>query len=184
VLSRVPTGTYLALTTTSGNWYGVLMQDRTVGWLRKSAVDLLDFAVVSNQPIGPLQSAGEPPVLAGGHQAILQTAYYYLGVPYKWGGTSDNGMDCSAFVRKCFQAVGISLPRTSREQINVGMNVDPSQLQACDRLYFANKSGTITHTGIYIGDGYFIHSSSSRGGVAVSRLNEPMYRKMFAGARR
>ena len=183
-LSRVPAGTYLALTKIAGDWYGVLMTDRRTGWLRKSAVDLLDYEVVANQPIGPSPQLGQPPVLNGGGQAILQTAYLYLGVPYKWGGTSDNGMDCSAFVRKCFGAVGINLPRTSREQVHVGMPVDPSDLQPCDRLYFANKSGTITHTGIYIGDDYFIHSSSSRGGVAVSRLSEPTYRRMFAGARR
>ena len=181
-LSTVPSGTYLALTTEKGDWYGILMADRTTGWMKKSTVKVLDYEVVSNEPIGNPAASGA--VLAGGYQNILQTAYHYLGVPYKWGGTADTGMDCSAFVRKCFQSVGINLPRTSREQINVGMEVPADQLQACDRLYFANKSGTITHTGIYIGDGYFIHASSSRGGVAVSRLNEPMYRRMFAGARR
>ena len=183
-LSKVPSGTYLALTKEAGDWFGILMADRTTGWMRKSAIKLLDFEVVSNEPLGAAPEYSEPPVLNGGYQAILQTAYHYLGVPYKYGGTSDSAMDCSAFVRKCFAAVGVNLPRTSREQINVGMSVDSSQLQACDRLYFANKSGTITHTGIYIGDGYFIHASSSRGGVAVSRLSEPMYRRMFAGARR
>jgi len=182
-LSSVPAGTYLALTREGGDWYGILMADRTTGWMKKSAVKLLDYEVVSNQPIGSPE-AGRAPVMNGGQQNILQTAYFYLGVPYKYGGTSDQAMDCSAFVKKCFQAVGISLPRTSREQINVGMPIEPDQLQPCDRLYFANRSGTITHTGIYIGDGYFIHASSSRGGVAVSRLNEPMYRRMFAGARR
>ena len=180
-LSSVPAGTYLALTKEAGDWYGILMADRSTGWMRKSAVKLLEYEVVTNQPIGSAESG---PAVNGGQQGILQTAYFYLGVPYKYGGTSDQAMDCSAFVRKCFQAVGINLPRTSREQINVGMPIDPEQLQPCDRLYFANRSGTITHTGIYIGDGYFIHASSSRGGVAVSRLNEPMYRKMFAGARR
>ncbi len=182
-LSSVPAGTYLALTREAENWYGILMADRSTGWMKKSTVKLLDFEVVSNQPIGSPES-GQAPAMNGGQQNILQTAYFYLGVPYKYGGTSDQAMDCSAFVKKCFQAVGISLPRTSREQINVGMPIDPAQLQPCDRLYFANRQGTITHTGIYIGDGYFIHASSSRGGVAVSRLNEPMYRRMFAGARR
>ena len=183
-LSSVPAGTYLALTREMGDWYGVLMADRSTGWLKKSAVKVLDYAVVSNEPLGAPPAGGPPAVLSGGYQAILQTAYHYLGVPYKYGGTSESAMDCSAFVQKCFSAVGINLPRTSREQVNVGMAVDPSQLQACDRLYFANRQGTITHTGIYIGDGYFIHASSSRGGVAVSRLSEPLYRRMFFGARR
>ncbi len=93
-------------------------------------------------------------------------------------------MDCSAFVQRCFASLGINLPRTAREQFGCGMPVAVAQLQAADRLYFQNKSGRITHTGIYIGDGYFIHSSSSRKGVAISRLDEQMYTRMYAGARR
>ncbi len=105
-------------------------------------------------------------------------------MPYKWGGESASGLDCSAFVKHCFNTLGIYLPRTAHEQAAYGIPVTPENLQAADRLYFASRDGRITHTGIYIGDGYFIHSSSSRGGVAVSRLDEPLYHKMFCGARR
>ncbi len=58
------------------------------------------------------------------------------------------------------------------------------ELQAGDRVYFAGRSGNISHTGIYIGDGFFIHASSSNHKVAVSRLTDAMYAKMFAGAKR
>lgn len=186
MLARVEAGTYLAICRTAAGWFGVLMTDRSIGWIPAHTVKLLDYEVVG--PAGPNGTGAGPglnnPLLSGAQRALIQTAYTYLGVPYRWGGTSPNGMDCSAFVQKCFAAVGIRLPRTAREQFNCGMPVATAQLQPGDRVYFQNKSGAITHTGIYIGDGYFIHSSSSRKGVAVSRLDEPMYARMYAGARR
>jgi len=184
MLARVDPGTYLAICRMRTGWLAVLMSDRSLGWIPAHTVKLLEYEVVGpagSQPKGP---GLDNPLLAAGQRTILQTAYTFLGVPYRWGGTSPNGMDCSAFVQRCFASVGINLPRTAREQYNCGMPVATAQLQAADRLYFQSKDGRITHTGMYIGDGYFIHSSSSRKGVAVSRLDEEMYRRMYAGARR
>lgn len=185
LLARVEAGTYLAICDTRSGWLAVLMADRSLGWIPGQTVRLLDYEVVGpNRPSQPSGPNLNNPLLTAGQRTILQTAYQYLGVPYRWGGTSPNGMDCSAYVQRCFAAVGIRLPRTAREQINCGMPVSVAQLHAADRVYFQDKSGRITHTGIYIGDGYFIHSSSSRKGVAVSRLDEAMYARMYAGARR
>lgn len=186
VLARVPAGTYLALTDTRSGWYGVLMADHSTGWIPQKEVKVLDYEVVAPDTSQPYANYGaaSSPLLSSGQQSILATAYTYLGVPYRYGGTSPSGMDCSAFVQKCFAALGLRLPRTAREQIHYGVPIRPEELQAADRVYFASRDGRITHTGIYIGDGYFIHASRSRGGVAVSRLTEPMYRRMFAGARR
>jgi cell wall-associated NlpC family hydrolase len=184
-LARVEPGTYLAICDSRAGWLGVLMADRSLGWIPAQAVRLLDYEVVGpNRPSGTSGPNLNNPLLTAGQRTILQTAYAFLGVPYRWGGTSPNGMDCSAYVQRCFASVGINLPRTAREQYNCGMPVPIAQLQPADRLYFQSKDGRITHTGIYIGDGYFIHSSSSRKGVAVSRLDEPMYARMYAGARR
>lgn len=185
LLARVEAGTYLAICDSRSAWLSVLMADRSIGWMPAHTVRLLDYEVVG--PNRPAQASGpnlSNPLLTAGQRTILQTAYTFLGVPYRWGGTSPNGMDCSAYVQRCFASVGISLPRTAREQYNRGMPVPIAQLQIADRLYFQSKDGRITHTGIYIGDGYFIHSSSSRKGVAVSRLDEAMYSRMYAGARR
>lgn len=185
MIARVEAGVYLAICNSRTGWLGVLMADRTIGWIPAHTVRLLDYQVVG--PNGPATRSGpqlDNPLLTGGQRTILQTAYTFLGIPYRWGGTSPNGMDCSAFVQRCFASLGINLPRTAREQFGCGMPVAVAQLQAADRLYFQNKSGRITHTGIYIGDGYFIHSSSSRKGVAISRLDEQMYTRMYAGARR
>jgi cell wall-associated NlpC family hydrolase len=192
-LAKAQTGTYLALNAIEGDWYGVLMADRSTGWIRKSDVKVLDYEVVApKQSTTALYSNGsyststgmQNTSMSGAAKSILQIAYGYIGVPYKWGGTSPDGLDCSAFVQRCFGSIGLRLPRTAREQINYGMPVTPEQLRPADRLYFASRGGNISHTGIYVGNGYFIHSSSSRKGVAVSNLSEPMYQRMFAGARR
>lgn len=190
VLSKVQSGTYMALNCENGPWYGVLMADRTTGWVRKSDVKMLDYEVVSDRKndaaaytsnnVGSYAAA----LLTGGQKAIIEVAQSFLGVPYKWGGTSPNGMDCSAFVQRCFSSVGINLPRTAREQCMCGAPVSSEQLQACDRLYFANSSGEIVHTGIYLGNGYFIHASGKLRQVGVSRLDEDLYVRMYAGARR
>jgi cell wall-associated NlpC family hydrolase len=188
-LAKVKSGTYIAISSESGNWYGVLMSDRSTGWVSKDDVQILNYEVVSNREAEPAPyrdyaSGGGSALLSGGQKALLDYAYTFLGVPYKWGGTSPNGLDCSAFVQRCFATQGIGLPRTAHEQIACGMPVSPEDLRAGDRLYFASSDGHISHTGIYVGNGYFIHSSSSHHGVAVSNLSDALYRKMYAGARR
>lgn len=188
-LARVKPGTYIAINSEHGDWYGVLMSDHSTGWIAKSDVQILNYEVVTPKDYDPepyrnYASNGGAVLLTGGQKAILDFAYTYLGVPYRWGGTSSDGLDCSAFVQRCFASQGIGLPRTAHEQIECGMTVPTDDLSAGDRVYFANKVGYISHTGIYVGSGYFIHSSSSHRGVAVSNLSDPLYRRMYAGARR
>jgi cell wall-associated NlpC family hydrolase len=192
-LAKVPSGTYIALNTDNGDWYGVLMADKSTGWVRKADVKELSYEVVTPQTSEQTLVAGDgiqsapgidTALLGNGQKTILETAYSFLGVPYKYGGNASDGIDCSAFVQRCFKQMGISLPRTAHEQINCGMPVSTDQLRAADRVYFASRGGFISHTGIYIGNGYFIHASSKNHGVSVSNLSEPLYQKMFAGARR
>lgn len=111
----------------------------------------------------------------------------YLGVPYKLGGTTRDGMDCSALTRAVYrEAYGIELPRTSRQMYRLGKPVSvPDQLRSGDLVFFRiGTSGPgISHVGIYVGDGRFAHASSSRGGV-IDPLSSPYFDKRFAGARR
>lgn len=184
-LARVDQGTYLALTATSGDWLGILMSDTTTGWIPARSVQMLNYEVVGSQtPAGQAPPSLDDPLLNGGQRALLQTAYQYLGVKYVWGGTSDTGLDCSGFVQKVFRAMGITLPRTAAEQFECGMPVSMEQLIGGDRLYFQSDTGRINHTGIYIGNGYFIHASGSANKVVVSRLDEGKYTRIYAGARR
>lgn len=117
-------------------------------------------------------------------QAIIATARQYIGVPYLWAGTSPAGFDCSGFVQYVFNAHGISLKRTAATQYTHGTYVAKSDLQAGDLVFFQNtyKVG-ISHVGIYIGDGQFIHASSSKG-VTISDLSSSYYVSHYYGARR
>jgi cell wall-associated NlpC family hydrolase len=173
VLFSCPTGSYLGLVGQYGSWYGVLMIDYSTGWVEKSKVKLLDYQVT--RPAA--QSNGDG-------SRIVNSALQYLGIPYKWGGYSANGLDCSGFVKAVFASNGISLPRVARDQALVGRSVGWSELQPGDRLYFACKGGAIDHAGIYIGNGLFIHSSVSRRGVAVDNITKPFYMNSLMAARR
>ena len=99
---------------------------------------------------------------------VLGTADQYIGVRYKWGGTTpEGGFDCSGFTRYVFARHGIQLPRTSREQARAGQGVpvDPGALLPGDILLFAEPGEAISHVALYVGNGEIIHASSSYGAV-------------------
>ena len=118
---------------------------------------------------------------------LMRVVRSYLDVPYKWGGTTRAGMDCSALTRAVYrEAYGVELPRTSRQMYRLGKPVSvPDQLRSGDLVFFRiDTSGPgISHVGIYVGDGRFAHASSSRGGV-IDPLSSPYFDKRLAGARR
>lgn len=187
-LTTAPKGTYVAIEDDAGDWYGVLMADNSVGWLPKSAVNVMDYSVVSSAPNIPslngIDSYGHTPgaFFQGDTQQLVREAYRYLGVPYHWGGNTFSGLDCSGFMKNIFATCGFRMPRTAAEQVNLGTPVSPDQLQPGDRLYFGHPG--ITHTGLYIGNGYFIHASSAHHQVVISQLSESLYTRLFSCARR
>ena len=116
---------------------------------------------------------------------VMYKVIEYLNTPYLWGGTSKRGIDCSAFVQTVmYQALGVLLPRTSSEQSNVGADVQRSELKFGDLLFFNTMGrGRVSHVGIYMSDGYFVHSGSSTG-VAVASLESDFYSRVFLRAKR
>tara|TARA_B110000914_G_scaffold204177_1_gene198353 strand:+ start:159 stop:857 length:699 start_codon:yes stop_codon:yes gene_type:complete len=112
-------------------------------------------------------------------QRIIQEAKTYKGTKHVMGGLSYSGIDCSGLLYVSFQANGITnIPRTAEEFARYGnILINTNDLQAGDLVFFTNTYRTsklITHTGIYIGNGEFIHTSSSKG-VIISKLNDPYY---------
>lgn len=115
--------------------------------------------------------------------ALRRVAEGYLGVPYKFGGQSRSGMDCSGFIGQVFREVyGMRLPRSSSAIYGFGEPVSKADLEPGDLVFF-RKLGFIDHSGIYMGKGYFIHAATSAG-VSYSALNAPYFGDHYAGARR
>ncbi len=102
---------------------------------------------------------------------VVETAIAVMGSPYEWGGTDENGFDCSGLIQYAYGEHGVILPRRSRDQARTGVNVDRdvAALVEGDILAFALDGPGISHVGLYVGDGQFIHSSS--GGVKLSTLS-------------
>ncbi len=117
--------------------------------------------------------------------AVLQYAARYLNTPYKYGGTTPAGFDCSGFVQYVYKHFDISLPRAAAAQATAGVRVDKANLSPGDLVFFDTEGSGINHVGIYAGNGRFIHSSSpNSGGVIYTSLGESFYSKSYAGARR
>jgi cell wall-associated NlpC family hydrolase len=116
---------------------------------------------------------------------LVEQAMTYLGTPYRRGGTSRRGLDCSGLVGAVYGQQGLEMPRTAVQQFAGGSPVAAGDLRPGDLVFFRDtyKRG-ISHVGIYIGEGRFIHAAGHRQGVIVSELSRPYYRNRFAGARR
>ncbi|WP_459206339.1 C40 family peptidase [Pseudomonas sp. MLB6B] len=137
----------------------------------------------------PVFSSAQPyklPVLA---DSILERGKELIGTRYRFGGTSEqSGFDCSGFIGYLFrEEAGMSLPRSTREMINVDApKVARNKLKPGDLLFFStNGRGRVSHAGIYLGDNQFIHSSSRRsGGVRIDSLGDRYWSKTFMQAKR
>ena len=115
---------------------------------------------------------------------LIDSAYSYIGTPYKWAGTSRSGMDCSGFVSTAFSAINVPLSRSSTEVSTQGRDIPLSQAEVGDLLFFktTRKRNRISHVGIVVGVGdevKFIHASVSQG-ITVSSLSEDYWQKAYA----
>jgi cell wall-associated NlpC family hydrolase len=114
---------------------------------------------------------------------LYQFAEEYLGVPYKYGGTSKKGIDCSALTQLAMQFLGYDIPRTSAEQVKIGQTVERSQLQAGDLVFFSTTGSGATHVAVYLEKNKLLNATSSKG-VTYTSLNENYWDKRYYTAKR
>lgn len=115
--------------------------------------------------------------------SLLNKARSYMGVPYVWGGATPSGFDCSGYVQYVYGQVGVNLPRTADIQFNEGRAVSFGGEAPGDMVFFETYAPGASHVGIYLGNGEFIHASSS-GYVRVSNLEESYFKARYLGAKR
>jgi len=113
--------------------------------------------------------------------SVVKSVY---GTPYKYGGVTTNGFDCSGFTRYVFKKMGVDLARVSTAQYKQGTPVAKSQLKAGDLVFFNTLGkGKVSHVGVYLGDGKFAHASSSKG-IRTDKLSNTYYKTRYVGAKR
>ena len=213
-LALIKQDTQVAIVSQWQGWYAIIMRDGSQAYVPQTHVEVLPYVVKTVAAPAPAAAPAIPPARSNpgitptlssrgafGRGTLrsmraafaeppndfvrreIEEAFKYEGVPYVWGGNGFSGVDCSGFVRCTFLALGVSLPRRASEQAQVGTEIPLSELQPGDRLYFSGRR-THDHTGIYLGNGYFIHAGSSRRNVGVDHLSTPYYKRTLASARR
>jgi len=173
VLATIAQGGVAEVVQAGTEWHKVTFNGRT-GYISA------EFAVLQAEAVSTGSTTGN---------AIAAYAQQFLGTRYAWGGTNLNsGVDCSGFVFAVYRDLGYRLNRVSRDQINNGVRVNRSELQPGDLVFFdttnATNRGYISHVGIYIGNGQFVHASSSTRTpyVVIHSLSETYYNTRYVGA--
>ncbi len=115
---------------------------------------------------------------------LILFARKMLNIPYRFGGSTFMGIDCSGYVQKVFGFLDVSLPRTAREQFHLGEPVSKEDLSIGDLVFFRTYASFPSHVGIYLGNNLFIHASSKNRKVSIDSLETPYYIKRFIGAKR
>ncbi|HLR16667.1 MAG TPA: C40 family peptidase [Alcanivoracaceae bacterium] len=136
----------------------------------------------------PLFEDSYSEIQLGGIDDVLFHAISLMGIPYKWGGTTpDEGFDCSGLIRYVFdESAGVRLPRTTAQMISApAPNVKRSRLQSGDVVFFATNGGRrVSHAGIYVGEGRFIHAPSTGSSVRIDKLENPYWSSAYISAKR
>jgi len=125
-----------------------------------------------SEPLGKWSSSEE-------RNLFVRVAKNFLGVPYRLGGSTIRGIDCSALVKKIYEIFNVTLPRTAREQFRIGKSVGREELEEGDLVFFKNQRSSVSHVGIDIGKGEFVHASSRDREVKVDHLDTPYFNKRF-----
>jgi len=117
-------------------------------------------------------------------ERLLGLAEQFIGAPYRYGGSTPEGFDCSGLVVRAHELAGLVVPRTALEQHAAAQPVPEAALQPGDLVFFASRRGRVDHVGIYAGDGRFVHSPRAGRPVGYDRLDDGWFATRFVGAGR
>jgi LysM repeat protein len=143
-------------------------EESTVERLAEGNVDKQEVA----EPLGKWSNPEE-------RNLFIRVVKTFLGAPYRLGGSTLKGIDCSAFVKKIYEIFNTHLPRTAREQFQIGKKVEKRELEEGDLVFFKTRRSYNGHVGIYIGNNEFIHASNLNKEVKVDNLGTPYFSKRF-----
>lgn len=174
--------------TVAGTQEGVVLKTTTVSTKKVIKVPQKQVEVAKSTKSSKNASisrgfSGGDTIASGSTSSIVQYAFKFLGKAYVYGATGPNAFDCSGFTSYVYRHFGVSLPRTAAEQSRVGAAVSKGDLKPGDLLFF-NTRGGISHVGMYIGNGEFIHAANEDSGVTISDLSGSYYMRTYCGARR
>ncbi len=149
-----------------------------------SAGVIRDFYIISpcQYPVAILSGENHDVL----REQLVKTARNFIGVPYRWGGESpEKGFDCSGFTMAVYRLNGLMLPRSSWQQWNKGLPVTKGSLKKGDLVFFAtNGRGKVSHVGIYVGKGKFIHAPGKGKQIKIDSLENSYFRTRYVGAKR
>jgi len=175
----VPFETKLEIAQTAAQKPAKPQKQAPEGWLRVQLPGLTTAWVQTGDVISDPKQLSVP--------ESIELAKHFLGIPYLWGGTSSFGFDCSGFTQMLVRARGITMPRDADQQAawNGVTTVKRDDLQPGDLLFFGSSAKDITHTGMFIGDGQFIHDTTNGHPVVqISRLDDEPWTKLLVACRR
>lgn len=176
VVSSLPDGTIVEIVGINNGWYKIQYGGKT-GYVSS------DYMVTVKDSVGSRSTAEAASSSAIGDQ-IVAYAKQFLGVPYVYGGNGPNCFDCSGFTKYVYAHFGVTLNRTATDQLANGTSVSKSQLQPGDLVFFrANTTKPVSHVGIYIGNGQFIHASTNTYSVQIDRLDTGYYAGVYVYGR-
>ena len=150
---------------------------------RKTPVWGIEMEPPATSKTGPLVPNNQAILEKSKVAALIATAKSYIGVPYQFGGTTPSGFDCSGFLQFVFAKHGLNIPRLADEQYNLGLRTkNVSQLVPGDLVFFTTYTSGVSHCGIYLGSGKFIHTSSSKG-VRIDELSGEYWQPRYVGGK-
>ena len=181
IIGNASHGSIFPILNQVGKWYEIIF-DGSNGFVHADYVNVLDESEISSlEDVTSTPLNNQQKKLA---DQIVDYAMQFKGYPYVYGTEGPDTFDCSGFTYYVYKHFGYTLNRTSKDQLKNGTPVEKSDLQPADLVLFSRNGSVVTHVGLYIGEGKFIHASTSTTGVIISNIHSTYYTEHFFAARR